>query len=59
MNLTETVRRLFGSEPLGPSNNDWEALMGEHVRLLQTNGYDSEKPKSAPVERAPCPDDIQ
>lgn len=59
MNLTETVRRFFGSEAVGPSSLDWEALMAEHVRLLQSNGYDSEKPKSAPVEQARCPDDIQ
>jgi hypothetical protein len=59
VNLTETVRRLFGSEAVGPSNHNWEALMAEHVRLLQTNGYDSEKPKRAPLEHARCPDDIQ
>ena len=61
MDFFAILREAFGrTRPEADEHN--EQLMSEFVRLLQTNGYDSNKPPESSSKHPGhgwCPDDIQ
>jgi hypothetical protein len=62
MDFFAIVREAFGSRARSEADADNEQLMSEFVRLLQTNGYDSNKPRESSSKHPRhgwCPDDVQ